>query len=512
MGDSLAVNWTATGDDVCSRCDDRFTHSCASVLTARVMGSVRLAAAWLRLVAAVPADPMNLIWIGLFVLAGLGIIHGLGAQLAKLPLVTDRRVTAVVLGALTLAGLALRLWAAGATHRLLENPAHLIGDEMRYDSIARDLLNGQCFPWPASTPVYPLFLAACYAVFGGSYAAALIVQAFVSATTVPLTYRLARRFVDPWSALVSALLVAVHPGLITQVGMLYTEAIYTPLWIATALSLCCLLEEPRLRRNLSAGAWLAVSTLCRPMTALLPLVLPLVMPRRWRAAQRVRVVAVLMGIMALTIAPWAYHNWRTQRAFLPFGFSLTMLWHGSPEFYHIMAKKPNAMLRVWDEELNPDRNGGHNPVTLEGDRYFNARALASIRAEPGVYAWYSLQKLAFFWIGHPAAEYDWPFNAWATTWQRMKYFGARLFTVCLTFLGLFVLRRHLRTFLPLLLMCGYFMVVHAALSPVARYSEPLYPILAVFIAAAAGDVAQRLRERVAAGAPAFARMPAGETS
>ena len=437
-------------------------------------------------------SPLGIIlWIGLLVLAGFGVLRGLGAQLAKLPSSTDRRVIAVVLGALTLAGLALRLWVAGTTHRLLDAPAALIGDEGRYDSIARDLLNGQFFPWPASTPVYPLFLAACYAVFGRSYAAALIAQAFVSATAVPLTYRLARRFIEPWSALAASLLTAVHPGLITQVDMLYTEAIYTPLWIATALSLCRLLEDPGLRRSLAAGAWLAASTLCRPMTALLPLVMPLVMPHRWRMAQRVRIVAVLMGVLAVATAPWAYHNWRTQRAFLPFGFSLTMLWHGSPEFYHIMAKKPNAMLRVWDDELNPERNGGHDPMTIEGDRYFTARAKASIRAEPGVYAWYSLQKLAFFWIGHPAAEYDWPFNAWATAWQRLKYFGARLLTVCLALLGLFILRRRLRTFALLLLICGYFMAVHAVLVPVARYSEPLYPILAVFIAAAAGEVARR---------------------
>ena len=197
--------------------------------------------------------------------------------------------------------------------------------------------------------------------------------------------------------------------------------------------------------------------------------------------------------MMAVIAPWTYHNYVTYNAFLPLGRGKTDLWEGSPEFYHLMKQKQNASARVWDEELNPARNGGYDPFTIEGDRYFRARAIASIRAEPGVYVWYSLQKLVFFWIGHPAADYEWPFNFGAlrdyfsTGWKIAGVVATRLILFPVALAGLIVLRRRLRPLAPLLAVCGYFMLVHAVLSPLARYSDPLYPLLAVIIAAAVGE-------------------------
>jgi len=51
---------------------------------------------------------------------------------------------------------------------------------------------------------------------------------------------------------------------------------------------------------------------------------------------------------------------------------LTLLWKGSPEFYHLAYEQlpKRHRVQIWQEELNPDRNGGHNAFTIEGDRYF----------------------------------------------------------------------------------------------------------------------------------------------
>lgn len=436
-------------------------------------------------------------------IAGIALIAALGWGLRQLPSPPPARTIWLVLGLMTMAGLAVRLWSVGASDRLWLVPAVLVGDEGRYDSVALSLNNGEFFPWPVSAPLYPLFLAACYALFGHAYPPVLIAQAVMGALAVPLTYALARRFTGPRSAMFAALLIALHPGLAAHPSMLYMEALYVPLVIAALLGLQRLIDQPGSRRALVAGIWLALITLCRPATALFPVVLPLVMRgRRW--TQRIALAAALLAVVAAAAAPWAYNSWRRHGVILPFGISLTMLWHGSPEFYHIMQRTPNAMLRVWDTELNPAKNGGHNPSTIEGDRYFNARAVASIRAEPAVYARYSLQKLAYFWLGHPAARYDWPFDF---AWLRRAYstreiaglFFARVAFVAAAFLALLVLWRRLREFSLLLLFCGYVMGVHTVLTPVARYSEPLYPVLAVLIAAAASQV---LRRRQAAGARA----------
>jgi hypothetical protein len=435
----------------------------------------------------------TLLDVFVYLLAGIGILAGIGAIVMRIPPRNNRRFITLALICLTLVGLTLRLRVVGTTQRLLTMPAQLIGDEPRYEEATRALLQGDFFPLPITTPVYPLFLAACYTVFGHSYAAVLLVQALIGTAAIPLTYRLAHRFTSKRSSLLAAAIVALCPCLISYVGYLYTEVLYTLLLLLTLLSLLWALEAPLLRRFVLAGATLGISTICRSATALFPMLIPFMLPRTWCLRRRVVLWATLIATMAALIAPWTYHNYRTHRAFIPFSLSMTMLWHGSPEFYHVMEQKQNAMLEVWNEELNPARNGGINPITIEGDRYFNARAIASIRSEPGTYVWYSLQKLAFFWIGHPAANYDWPFDfsilrAYFPAWEIAGLFGGRLLMLMMTLTGLVILRSRLREFVPLLAICGYLMVFYAILVPVARYSEPLYPILAVIIAAAADEI------------------------
>jgi hypothetical protein len=238
---------------------------------------------------------------------------------------------------------------------------------------------------------------------------------------------------------------------------------------------------------------LSISTLVRPASALLPLFLPLILPRTWDLKHKAMIWLTYVVASVLVVLPWTYHNYRTYNTFFPLSVKYAAVWMGSPEFYHLMKKKPNALLRIWGEELNPERNGGHNPLTIEGDRYFTNRGIASIKAEPSIYVWYSLQKLVFFWVGHPAAEWDWPFNfdllrTKYPGWYIANILGFRLLLVIAAIGGMFVLRKRIRDFIPLLFICSYFMLVCALLLPEARYSEPLYPILAVIIASAVSDL------------------------
>ena len=116
--------------------------------------------------------------------------------------------------------------------------------------------------------------------------------------------------------------------------------------------------------------------------------------------------------MVTVIAPWTYHNWHEYHRFLPLSVSVGALWQGSPEFYHLVQRNRNQ-LDIWANELNPQRNGGHDPFSIDGDQYFTRRGLQSIRAEPAIYIEYSLKKAGYFWLGNPAAEwgylalYDW---------------------------------------------------------------------------------------------------------
>jgi 4-amino-4-deoxy-L-arabinose transferase-like glycosyltransferase len=381
-----------------------------------------------------------------------------------------------------------------------ESAVHLVGDEPGYEALANALLHGSFFPSPVRGPVYPMFIAAVYTVLGErSPAKLLYVQAFVGVLAVPLTYLLARRLTGSLPALVAAGIVAGDDALIEHTRRIYSEIVYTPLLLVALLALLWALQTPRLRRFAWAGAITAVATHCRPTTALFPLLLPLLLPRGWSLKQQASVcLAYGLAILAV-IAPWTYHNWRAFHRFLPLTISAGALWQGSPEFYHLTQQKRD-LLDIWANELNPQRNGGHDPHTFEGDQYFNQRGMRSIRAEPMVYVTYSLKKAAYLWFGNPAAEwgyftlYDWnTMRSWYPypPLKLLNMFVARqLPIVALGALGFLAFCRQLRPLVPLIAVCAYFTLVHMITWSEMRYSEPLHPLLAIFLVTA-GSVCYR---------------------
>jgi len=223
---------------------------------------------------------------------------------------------------------------------------------------------------------------------------------FFGATIIPLTFSLARGFTGAQSSFVAAGLSALHPSLILHVRRVQTEVLDAPLILLTVLGLLRTLEQPQWQNFLLAGALLAITNLCRPTAMLLPEIVPLLMPRQWLFKRKIALFLSYLGALIIITAPWTYHNYRTHKTFLIDSVSsTTLLWQGSPEFYHLAYEQlpKRYLVQLWQEELNPDRNGGHNAFTIEGSRYYTKRAIASILREPAVYLWYCLQKTVFFW-------------------------------------------------------------------------------------------------------------------
>jgi 4-amino-4-deoxy-L-arabinose transferase-like glycosyltransferase len=403
---------------------------------------------------------------------------------------------ALVLSVLMLGALALRLHVVWQrTSDVPDRVAlRLAGDEIGYEELAHALLQGTYFQSPVRVPVYPMFIAAAYYALGErSPAKLLYVQAFVGVLVVPLTYLLARRLTGIIPALVAAGIVALDDALIWHARGIFTEILYTPLLLVALLALLWALQAPRLWRFAWAGAGIAAVTLCRPTTALLPLLLPLVLPRGWTLKQKAGMCLAYGLTMVAVIAPWTYHNWRTHHRFLPLTVSGGTLWHGSPEFYHLTHGQ-RAFLDIWGNELNPQRNGGYDPHTIDGDQYFTHRAVRSIRAEPGVYVTYSLKKAVYLWLGNPVVE--WPYDAlynWAMmrqwypySWQKLlnMLVARQLPIIALVALAFLAVLHRIRPLVPLLAVCAYFTLVYMITWAEMRYSEPLHPLLAIILVSA----------------------------
>ena len=243
--------------------------------------------------------------------------------------------------------LALRVAAANAVdlyvHRGGSERLCLFPDTTIYWGLARAIRMGEPFEYvewsdiphfALRTPGYPLFLAACQAVFGRRTLAVRLVQAGLGTLSVYLIYRLTRQLTPPedsvpsgdvprpgrWSAaMVAGALAAINPYGILMSVLLLSEAVFVPLLLGVLLGLAVLWREPGRSAKqtewrdvfvaLASGGAAGLAILVRPSWALfVPLVLGLwvVTNRRERRALFEAARGVLFFSLGLIVvmSPW----------------------------------------------------------------------------------------------------------------------------------------------------------------------------------------------------------------
>jgi 4-amino-4-deoxy-L-arabinose transferase-like glycosyltransferase len=245
---------------------------------------------------------------------------------------TGRQLKTGTYAALALAaGLALRLW-------FVAHQARISGDTLLYGNIARNWMQHGVYSFtpPPGVPVptlirlpgYPLFLVACFRIFGVEhYTEVMYVQCMIDLGTCVLIAALAGRLFGRRAAMAALWLSAVSPF----------TAMYAAAPLTEVLTLFCIaLAFYGLERWRSAGLglnrWLwvtaaamAYAVLLRPEQGMLaatmiPAMLWMVwcMPEarrfQWRTALPVVVAALCV---VLPLAPWTVRNWRTFHVIQP---------------------------------------------------------------------------------------------------------------------------------------------------------------------------------------------------
>jgi len=223
-------------------------------------------------------------------------------------------------------GLLLRLWFAWRY-------GDVTGDTLLYGDLARNLLQHGIYglsgmnklgvatmrPTLIRLPGYPLFLAACFSIFGiGNFAPVLAVQALMDLWTCLLLAGVARRVFGERAGIAALWLGALCPFLANYAGMALTE---TPTLFCMALAFYGFARWVEQGAGLNRwigvlGFALAWAVLLRPEQGMLAAV---VVPGMiWVCARRYGVAlgAVLPALVVscltvLPLVPWTARNWRT---------------------------------------------------------------------------------------------------------------------------------------------------------------------------------------------------------
>jgi 4-amino-4-deoxy-L-arabinose transferase-like glycosyltransferase len=341
------------------------------------------------------------------------------------------------------------------------------------------------------TPGYPLFLAACQAVFGERTLPVRLVQAVLGTVSVYLVYRLARQFVARsesaapsksaplrWTApMVAALIAAVGPYYLATPSLILSEAVFEPLMLTALLGLALLWNEPSphaqslpsnrkawliaLLIALGSGAAAGAAILVRPSWALFVPVVLMIWVVLKMGDQRARAVAIrgalvyTLGVVIM-ITPWCYRNVGIYGRFIP-----TALWMGASLYDGINPKATGTsdMSFLNDRDIWPlDEQDQDAELTL--------RAAAFAREQPVCVARLAVIKLARFSSPWPNADnLRSPALLVAAAVVELPFFG-------LMAVGAWSRRREPRTFVLLIGPALYFCALHLVFASSMRYRIP----------------------------------------
>lgn len=284
------------------------------------------------------------------------------------------------------------------------NAAPAYGDGVGYDLQASYLLEGRGYvniydePTAFRPPVYPLFLAAIYALTGHSFAAVRLVQALLESGTVVLVYLIALRLFNVRVAFLSAVGVAFYPLLIYQTGLLIAETLSYFLQMAAIFCLLVTLRQRHVWLALAAGVCMGLTVMTRPTATLwVPLMLlwiliPGLALHPWR-----KLATAIVGL-ALVFAPWVVRNFLVLDAFIPIAsLGGTGLWLANNPLAEGGGVVPGP--DTWPDADYPTRGyfGWEGLTEIESSQRFAAAGMEWIRNNPDDFLRLAPKKLIRLW-------------------------------------------------------------------------------------------------------------------
>jgi 4-amino-4-deoxy-L-arabinose transferase-like glycosyltransferase len=347
-----------------------------------------------------------------------------------------------------LCGLLLRLLFL--YHRPIFSGDALIYGDLAHNMIAHHLFGFSENPLRSTLirlPGYPLFLAACFLIFGaGNYVAVLWVQILVDLLSCVLMARLALRLGGSRCGLAVIWLAAMCPFTANYSIMVLTETLSIFCVVASFFSLERWDAEWRTGKRslgwaLATGAALAFAVLLRPDQGLLaasiiPAMVWVSFTRgNWSVGKRLRPVAVASVAILLPLLVWTGRNWKTFHViqplvpryandageFVPLGFqrwyrtwaieyksTFDVYWNYDDNVLALSDLPPrafdNAEQRAQTQAVYSQYNGV-TTATPEFDRQFNAIAAERIADHPvRYYVLLPVARLLNMWL-RPRTEW-----------------------------------------------------------------------------------------------------------
>jgi 4-amino-4-deoxy-L-arabinose transferase-like glycosyltransferase len=381
-----------------------------------------------------------------------------------------------------------------------------LDDMFQYDALAESIRLGQGFTWyggiptAARAPLYPLFLAFIYTLFGHSFAAARIAQALVGSLLPLVTYIAGERLFDERAGLIASWVVAVYPMFLLYPLGLATENLFFLLVPLVVFLLMKAMETSSPSYYVLSGVIMGLTILTRSVISGLVL---LILPWLWYYTSRKREaiknwVLILLPVIALTL-PWSIRNTLLYRELTfvesSLGFNMYLGFHpdGSGTFDSDLAVDFLEQVGAFDM---PDLE-----TEKAADNLGMERGLRFVREDPLRAGWLLLSKLShflrldkrvllYFYSNNFLGELPPPLLAMIFLVICLPWVVVLLLSVP----GM-VLNEMTRDRALVYLLLGYLTGIHMLIMAEPRFHLALLPFLAVF-AAQGATALSRAREHL----------------
>jgi len=322
------------------------------------------------------------------------------------------------------------------------------------------------------TPLYPLFLASIFKIFGYGmlgFQAVRIVQAVLSSITVLLIFLTARKLFNDKIGLVAAFLVSFYLPNIVTVGYMLTETLFTTLLCLLIYLSIIFVEVPSKIKFFILGAIWGIAVLCRPTVALFPILMfiYILIHNKYKIITVIK-FGVIMGLsFSMILAPWWIRNYQDYKQFIPLAAS-----SGNP-----MLQGTYLEYKQTPQTISYYKLGKNAFETDKSEVNLAKKRITNGFGEDfwGYLRWYTIGKTYFLWM---------------TIFYWKQYFGITPYQVylfhCIILLGFIggiiaLYRKFATYFLPISVIV-YFNIVHCITMAFDRYAFPLLPILSIFSA------------------------------
>lgn len=206
----------------------------------------------------------------------------------------------------------------------VESKEVLLIDALGYHQLAINLLENKSFAYEANgkpdalrTPLYPLFIAAIYSIFGHSPWVVMLFQIVIDAITCLILFLTISTLFNHQVAIISSIFYALDPFLIFYCSTLLSDILYIFFLVLAFYSYAAATHSSAQKKEnffiASFGLFLGIATLVRPISVYISFLIPLFFfVIYWKCKTKAIIfTSIYLVTFFFAISPWLFRNYIT---------------------------------------------------------------------------------------------------------------------------------------------------------------------------------------------------------